>query len=344
MKRFYFFLTLLAIAALACGLPSKPSASTQFLETATQPQSALSEVEGSQDEAAVTQSPPTDSAQPPVHSATNNPPQQNPRGNSATPSMSDVTYCTMDGVALKMDLYYPAASEAPLPVTMYVHGGGWSKGDKAEGAGAQEIPALQNAGFLVVSVNYRLAPEYPFPAMIQDIKCAVRYLRAQTSQYNLDPNRIGVWGGSAGGHLVNLLGTTDESVGFDVGEYLEYSSRVQAVVSMFGPTDLTVQFEGGYEGASRVFDGFDAALASPVAYVSADDPPFLMLHGDTDKLVPIEQSQILLAALQSVGVPAELVTVINAGHSFKPVDGKTISPSRKEITQMVVEFFELKLK
>jgi acetyl esterase/lipase len=250
----------------------------------------------------------------------------------------------MDGVALKMDLYYPSSDQSPLPVTMYVHGGGWSNGDKAEGSGAQEIPALQNAGFLVVSVNYRLAPEYPFPAMIQDIKCAVRYLRAQASQYNLDPNRIGVWGGSAGGHLVNLLGTTDESAGFDVGEYLEYSSRVQAVVSMFGPTDLTVQFEGGYEGASRVFDGFDAALASPVTYVSADDPPFLMLHGDTDKLVPIEQSQILLAALQAVGVPAELVTVINAGHSFKPVDSKTINPSRKEITQMVVEFFEFKLK
>ncbi len=333
MKRFYFFLPFLAVIALACNAVTAPSDANLPLETATaSPLETIASV------------PPIQPAASSLPSTTNNPPQQNPRGNAATPSMSDVTYCTMDGVALKMDIYYPLSDQSPLPVTMYVHGGGWSNGDKAEGSGAQEIPALQNAGFLVVSVNYRLAPEYPFPAMIQDIKCAVRYLRAQASQYNLDPNRIGVWGGSAGGHLVNLLGTTDESAGFDVGEYLEYSSRVQAVVSMFGPTDLTVQFEGGYEGASRVFDGFDAALASPVTYVSAEDPPFLMLHGDTDKLVPIEQSQILLAALQAVGVPAELVTVINAGHSFKPVDSKTINPSRKEITQMVVEFFEFKLK
>lgn len=334
MKPFLLFLTFVTLASLACSLATgaTPAVANPPVETVASPLGTITPVS------------PTQPAALPFPSVTNNQSQQNPRGNSATPTLSDVTYCTMEGVALKMDLYYPASSEAPWPVTMYVHGGGWSNGDKAEGSGAQEIPALQSASFLVVSVNYRLAPEYPFPAMIQDIKCAVRYLRAQADEYNLDPNRIGVWGGSAGGHLVNLLGTTNESAGFDVGEYLEYSSRVQAVVSMFGPTDLTVQFEGGYEGASRVFDGFDAALASPVTYVSVDDPPFLMLHGDTDKLVPIEQSQILLAALQAVGVPAELVTVINAGHSFKPVDGKTTSPSRKEITQMVVEFFEEWLK
>ncbi|MBK8780543.1 MAG: alpha/beta hydrolase [Anaerolineales bacterium] len=256
---------------------------------------------------------------------------------------SDITYCTMDGVALKMDVYYPSENTGHFPVTMYVHGGGWSSGDKAQGAGAMEIPALQAAGFLVVSVNYRLAPEYPFPAMIEDVKCAVRSLRAHAGEYNLDPNRIGVWGGSAGGHLVALLGTTDESAGFDVGEYLEYSSRVQAVVDMFGPADLTVQFEGGYESASRVFGDFDAALASPVTYVTADDPPFLMLHGENDKLVPIEQSEILLAALQGAGVPAELIRVVNANHSFKP-DGGQISPSRREIAQLVVTFFEETLK
>ncbi len=256
----------------------------------------------------------------------------------------DVVYCTMDGVELKMDIYYPASNKSRWPATMYVHGGGWSKGDKADGAGAIEIPALQNAGFLVVAVNYRLAPRYPFPAMIKDVKCAVRYLRAHAGKYNLNPDRIGAWGGSAGGHLVNLLGTADKSAGFDVGEYLEYSSRVQAVVEMFGPADLTVQFEGGYDSARRVFDGFDPALASPVTYVSRDDPPFLLLHGDSDKLVPLNQSQILLAVLQAVGVSAELVTVKNAGHSFKPVDGQTISPSRKEITQLVVKFFDERLR
>ena len=93
-----------------------------------------------------------------------------------------------------------------------------------------------------------------------------------------------------------------------------------------------------------MFNGFDAALASPVTYVSADDPPFLILHGETDKLVPLEQSQILLAKLQEAGVPAELVTVVNAGHGFKPEEGKSIAPTRQEIAQLVVKFFEEQLK
>ena len=316
MKRLTFFIALLMITSLACNAgQSQPSAETQPTETAT----SL--------------------------------PVEDEAGTSSAefdPSKlgtveKDVTYCAVDGVELKMDVYYPFENNGRFAVTMYVHGGGWQKGDKGGGAGETEFSELQQAGFLVVSVNYRLAPEYEFPAMIEDVKCAVRSLRAHADEYNLDPNRIGVWGGSAGGHLVALLGTSDESAGFDVGEYLEYSSRVQAVVDMFGPTDLTVQFEGGYESASRVFGDFDAALASPVTYVTADDPPFLMLHGEKDALVPIEQSQILLAALQSVGVPAELVPVVNAGHSFKP-DGGQISPSRNEIAQLVVAFFEERLK
>jgi acetyl esterase/lipase len=315
MKRLSIFITLLAVVSLACN------------RTQSQPTAAgVEPVE----------------TQPTVQNEAVLPSSEFDSSKLGTVA-KDITYCTVDGVELKMDVYYPSENIGRFPVTMYVHGGGWSSGDKAQGAGVVEISELQQAGFLVVSVNYRLAPEYEFPAMIEDVKCAVRSLRAHADEYNLDPNRIGVWGGSAGGHLVNLLGTTDESAGFDVGEYLEYSSRVQAVVDMFGPADLTVQFEGGYESASRVFGGFDAALASPVTYVTADDPPFLMLHGEKDALVPIEQSEILLAALQAAGVPAELVPVANAGHSFKP-NGGQISPSRKEITQLVVTFFEETLK
>jgi acetyl esterase/lipase len=255
----------------------------------------------------------------------------------------NITYCVVDGVELKMDVYYPAVNNGLFPVTMYVHGGGWRTGNKAVGTGHADIPALQNAGFLVVSVDYRLAPDYKFPAMIEDVKCAVRSLRAHASQYNLDPERIGVWGTSAGGHLVAMLGTTDESAGFDVGEYLEYSSRVQAVVVMFGPADLTVGLGEGGNRAQIIFGDFDLGLASPVTYVSADDPPFLILHGEKDTTVNIRQGEILLAALEEAGVPAELVPVANAGHSFQP-DGGPISPSREEITQMVVEFFEKQLK
>jgi len=342
MKRLSLFITLLAVIALACNAIQKPlEAAVPAVETATSlpvPTEAAGETPPASTAPSGSPSP-----KPNLPPQTTPRPPQNPPGNSAAPTLADVTYCTVDGVDLKMDLYYPSNGTGPFAVTMYVHGGKWSKGDKAEGAGAIEIPELQEAGFLVVSVNYRLAPEYQFPAMIEDVKCAVRSLRAHADEYNLDPNRIGVWGGSAGGHLAALLGTANESAGFDVGEYLEYSSRVQAVVDMFGPADLTVQFEGGYESASPVFDDFDPALASPVTYVSADDPPFLLLHGEKDTLVPIEQSEILLAALQSVGVRAQLVRVANANHAFKP-DGGQISPSRQEITQLVVAFFDETLK
>ncbi len=316
MKRFTLFLTLLVVASMACNASqSQPSVATQPAETAT----SL--------------------------------PVENEAGTSSAefdPSKlgtveKDVTYCAVDGVELKMDVYYPFENNGRFAVTMYVHGGGWQKGDKGGGAGETEFSELQQAGFLVVSVNYRLAPEYEFPAMIEDVKCAVRSLRAHADLYNLDPNRIGVFGGSAGGHLVSMLGTTDESAGFDAGEYLEYSSRVQAVVDMFGPADLTVDFEGGGDTVRRAFGDFDLALASPVTYVTADDPPFLILHGEQDALVPIEQSEALLAALQAVGVSAELVPVANAGHGFKPVGGE-ISPSRIEISQLIVNFFEQILK
>jgi acetyl esterase/lipase len=161
---------------------------------------------------------------------------------------------------------------------------------KREG-GRDGVSRIAKAGFLVVSVNYRLAPEYEFPAMIEDVKCAVRSLRAHADLYNLDPNRIGVFGSSAGGHLVSMLGTTDESAGFDVGEYLKYSSRAQAVVDMFGPADLTAELANGSDTVNSAFDNFDRALASPVTYVTSDDPPFLILHGEKDALVPIAQSE-----------------------------------------------------
>lgn len=319
MKRLTFFLAVLIVASLACSATqSQPIAvggETQPAETATQSE---------------------------VQNETVFPSDEFDSSKLGTLER-DVTYCTMDGVELKMDVYYPSENNGRFAVTMFVHGGGWSSGDKSKGAGAAELPELQRAGFLAVAVNYRLAPDYVFPAMIEDAKCAVRFLRAHADEFNLDPNRIGVFGGSAGGHLVSMLGTTDESAGFDVGEYLDQSSRVQAVVDMFGPADLTVDLEGGGETVRRAFGDFDLTLASPVTYASADDPPFLILHGEEDSLVPISQSEELLAKLQAAGVPAELVPVANAAHGFKPVGGE-ISPSREEISRRIVSFFEEVLK
>ncbi|HXF04639.1 MAG TPA: alpha/beta hydrolase fold domain-containing protein [Blastocatellia bacterium] len=281
-----------------------------------------------------------------------------PANNAATASSSqtqagrvdrDVTYCTVGDVALKMDIYYPAASRGPAPVAVYVHGGGWTTGDKARGEGVRDIPELVARGYLVAAVNYRLAPRYKFPAMIQDVKCAVRFLRANARRYNINPDRIGAWGGSAGGHLVALLGTADETAGWDVGQYLDYSSRIQAVVDMFGPTDLTAIFDGANPRLlEQVFGTTDRTSeavrrASPVTWVSRDDPPFLILHGERDPLVPPSQSQIFYDKLVQTGVPATLVMVKNAGHGFVPMGGP-ISPTRDELTRMIADFFDRYLK
>src|SRR5437868_3289993 len=160
---------------------------------------------------------------------------------SMQPTQRDVTYCTAGGVDLQMDIYAPARlAGARAPAVMFVHGGAWSGGDKASGEGAPEIAELVDRGYVVASISYRLAPRYVFPAQIEDVKCAVRYLRANASSLHIDPKRIGAWGASAGAQLVSLLGTTDESAGFEGdGGYLNESSRVQAVVDMYGRADLS---------------------------------------------------------------------------------------------------------
>jgi acetyl esterase/lipase len=265
------------------------------------------------------------------------------------PTERDVTYCTLDGVELKMDIYRPQRSAAPTPALLYVHGGGWTGGDKRSGEGIRDIPELLARGYLVAAVNYRLAPRYKFPAMIEDVKCAVRFLRANAERFSINPEKIGAWGGSAGGHLVDLLGTADATAGWDVGQYLEQSSRVQAVVDMYGPTDLTVLFEGANPRLmEQVFGTSDRnsetlQKASPVNWVSSDDPPFLILHGERDPLVPVSQSQIFYEKLRAAGVPATFVIVKNAGHGFAPLGGP-ISPSRQELTKMIGDFFDQYLK
>jgi acetyl esterase/lipase len=262
----------------------------------------------------------------------------------------DVTYCTPNGVSQKMDIYYPATG-GPWPVLLYVHGGGWSRGDKAEGVGWR---SMAERGFLVVSVNYRLASyESKFPAMIEDVKCAVRYLRAHAPEYNLDPNHIGAVGVSAGGHLVDLLGVADASAGWDTGEYNDQSSRVQAVVTIAGISDLTFT-RGVYaspdSAAMMVYHAFDEMpgaaspkllAASPVTYITPDDPPFLIIHGDLDNIVPVEQSQVLDEQLRRSGVPVKLVIIKNGTHS---IDGENISPTAEEVANLITIFLEEHLK
>ncbi len=251
----------------------------------------------------------------------------------------NVVYCTPDGQPQMMDIYYPQHG-GPWPVFLYIHGGGWTDGDKEEGAGWR---SLNEYGFLVVSVNYRMYPAYTFPAMIEDVKCAVRYLRAHADGYNLNPNKIVAAGASAGGHLAALLGTSDKSAGWDVGEYLDQSSRVQGVFSMSGPTDLTRPFPLLEDAINNAFAGAvgepqsQRQSGSPITYASDDDPPFLLMHGDKDPYVPSEQGELFHARLQELGVDATLVIVENGDHGLNAEDGSA-KPAWSELWQMLVKF------
>jgi acetyl esterase/lipase len=262
----------------------------------------------------------------------------------------NLVYCTTeDGVELTMDVYQPRRASRPAPAVLYVHGGGWMTGDKSDGAGHLFFNELLNRGYFVAAINYRLAPKYEFPIQIEDVKCAVRHLRANASQYNLDPQRIGAMGGSAGGQLVSLLGLSDEKAGWDVGQYIENSSRVQAVVDMFGPSDLTkIVTERGRRLLQQVFGTSDPEdpifeTSSPISYITTDDPPFLILQGEQDEEVAPSQSQLLYDDLVAAGLPAQLVLVKNAGHGFIPVGGE-IDPSLRELRIIVGDFFDQYLK
>ncbi len=267
---------------------------------------------------------------------------------------NNVTYCTPQGMPLRADVYTPIRQAATMPLVLYVHGGGWSGGDKTNVLDPAEAPtllALTEAGYVVAAIDYRLGPAYHFPVEIEDVKCAVRYFRSFAAQYHVDPTRIAAWGDSAGGQLVSLLGTTDASQGWDVGQYLGVSSRVEAVVDWFGPEDLptmplTPAVQAAFASAfGPSYTTAELQLYSPITYVTPDDPPFLLQHGVDDTVVPFSQSQEMMAALVTAGIDAELVSVQNAGHEFTPASPPLpIIPSLDQIGQQVVSFLDRTVK
>ena len=253
-----------------------------------------------------------------------------PSASAGTPALdfqSDIVYGEAGGRPLKLDLAKPSlCRDQTVPLIVYFHGGGWTMGDKSEAFGVGAIRMAFQLGFAVASVNYRLAPEFRFPAQIHDCKRAIRFLRANAAAFGIDPDRIAAAGGSAGGHLASLAGTADENDGLEGPGWPGVSSRVAAVVEYFGPTDLTVSTtEISSDGLKMLTDllGGDpmilteaARLASPVTYVSADDPPFFIAHGDKDELVPYSQARIFAEKLRLAGNAGALIKVKNAGHVF----------------------------
>jgi acetyl esterase/lipase len=251
-----------------------------------------------------------------------------------------------------MDIFIPRARPTiPTPAVLWLHGGGWERGDKNGSSGARFLAA---AGFVTASIYYRLSGEAKFPANIEDCKCAIRYLRANATRYEIDPNRIGIAGASSGGHLAMLVGTADEAAGFEgSGGWPRVSSRVKAVVSYYGPTDFrTMSTDFGARAQAAItkllgvpFQGNPGvyAHASPITYVSRDDPPLLIFHGDGDSLVPFVQSERMRDAYLKAGLKVELVKVGNANHDFEPVSDRPISIGIEQIHSMTVEFFKKNL-
>lgn len=260
--------------------------------------------------------------------------------------LRDITYIPDGHERQKLDLYLPRQNEGanPLPLIVWVHGGAWRAGSKQNCRSAR----FMRHGYAAASINYRLSQHAIFPAQIEDCKAAIRFLRANAGKYNIDPDRIGVWGSSAGGHLVALLGTAGDVKQFDKGPNLHVSSRVQAVCDYFGPTDLTKMsdFESSMDHdapdspesllvGGPVQENKEACgRANPITYVSKDDPPFLICHGDRDMLVPHNQSVLLNAALKKAGVNVKFHTVKGGGHGFR----------NPEVDRMVQEFFDKHLR
>lgn len=260
----------------------------------------------------------------------------------------NLIYRTVDGVNLMMDVYYPRRMNGSIPVIVYLHGGGWSSGDKAEAEKLWNLLKYYPVPYVLVSVNYRLAPLYQFPVQIEDVKNAVRFLRANAEIFHIDPDRIGVMGASAGGHLAALLGLCGKNTGWDVGENLNLSSEVRAVVVAAGPADFTRDFPAVNQSmAQSVFGIYDrddpmVLLASPVSYISPGAPPFLILQGEKDNLVPLEQAQILYERLRSSNIVAELVIIKNAGHSLQSLDGP-MKPNLLQLAMKIGDFYRKNL-
>ena len=267
----------------------------------------------------------------------------------------DVIYTQPEnGTNLTMDIYFPSMTNSPAhPVVMYVHGGGWRMGDKDMLSIMAGPAELLRRGYVVASINYRLAPAFKFPTMLEDAKCAVRFLRAHAKSYGLDADHIGVMGDSAGGHLVILLGLTDASAGFEGKGWTNESSRVQAVVDLYGPSDFRLGPTNTDTFAGRLFmDAFGPTnatdniitRASPIMYVSSNAPPFLIFHGSKDPLVNIEQSKSLFERLRTAGDDAQFVVITNYSHGRAAFGFGLVHPTEKERAKMIADFFDRHLK
>jgi len=243
----------------------------------------------------------------------------------------DQPYAGNENAKQMVDVYLPKkrSSEKPLPVIALIHGGGWVNGDRL-GYGAQAVQLARTGDYAAVTVGYRLTKEAAWPAQVHDCKAAIRWIRAHAEELNLDADKIAVWGSSAGGHLSSLLGTSGDvkELEGDLGPHTRFSSRVQAVVNLCGPEDFTqaLMFDkdarpiwkdeavSGLLGGNARDRAAEAKAASPLTYVSRDDPPFITFHGTKDQRVAFLHASLIHDALGKAGVTSLLVPITDGGH------------------------------
>jgi len=240
---------------------------------------------------------------------------------NGTVLISNICYQKIDGKSLLLDILRPEVlPERPMPIIMEIHAGGWMYGEKL----VERNRPFAEEGFFTLSINYRLSNEAIFPAQIEDVKAAVHWLRSHHEEYHLNPDRIGVWGISSGGHLAALLGTTGKG-----------SEKIQAIATLSGPSDFLRMADnaflppllGGPVSKRRTL----AIEASPVAHVTKETPPFLIVHGTDDQNVPFEQGIVLRDALMAVGCDVTFIPIAGMGHI-------SMDPS-PEIYQAMISFF-----
>jgi acetyl esterase/lipase len=241
-------------------------------------------------------------------------------------SLRDLCYATVEGIELCLDLHLPDTSQSmsDAPLVVYAHGGGFMLGDKAD-AERERLLGLASHGVAVASINYRTAAQALFPAQIHDMKAAVRWLRANGDGYGVRSDRIGVWGASAGGYLASMVALDED----------DPVSRVQAAVIWFAPSDLATSGRRSPLERMILFPSFEASVlgleeveghpeltapASAIHKVSAAAPPFLIAHGDADRVVPPSESSSLHDALGRAGVPSTLTYLAGAGHEDPAFD------------------------
>ena len=249
----------------------------------------------------------------------------------------NLNYLGGDNPRQTLDLFIPDNREddEPLPLIIWIHGGGWRAGDKKSGHASSRIPALVSTGrYIGAAIGYRLSEEAQWPAQIHDCKAAVRWLRARSKKFGINPDKIAVWGTSAGGHLASMLGTSGGLMELEgeLGKHRRKSSRVQAVINGYGPSALLqmddhpskIIHNAPYSPESKLIGApiqkakAKALQASPINHASADDPPFLHFHGTHDQLVPFHQSEILHQALLEKKVASSLITIQGGGHRLYP--------------------------